>query len=141
MRGWAHPRSRGDHLIVEPSKHHYGAHPRSRGDHSIGISSTAVTAGSSPLARGPLRFTLNLAQPRGLIPARAGTTYRVRVRRALSWAHPRSRGDHVGVPAAAGVFAGSSPLARGPLGKLDPQHHRSGLIPARAGTTPVLGIR
>ena len=71
----------------------------------------------------------------GLIPARAGTTHSVSQVYKMTWAHPRSRGDHPG-----GIFHaffdwGSSPLARGPPGYYGIPSLSSGLIPARAGTT------
>ena len=50
------------------------AHPRSRGDHVVMRAKKMANVGSSPLARGPL---INEARNRGnggLIPARAGTT-------------------------------------------------------------------
>ena len=72
------------------------AHPRSRGDHPVGSALNSVTAGSSPLARGPHRRTVVERDHRGLIPARAGTTSIFRARRGILRAHPRSRGDHVG---------------------------------------------
>ena len=71
----------------------------------------------------------------GLIPARAGTTYRA----ASEWqglrAHPRSRGDHAISSRPRRTLPGSSPLARGPRdqGRLGIAAAR--LIPARAGTT------
>ena len=72
---------------------------------------------------------------RGLIPARAGTTYVNCTDFALWRAHPRSRGDHPTLPAGDSSETGSSPLARGPLPHRIEPAARRGLIPARAGTT------
>ena len=89
------------------------ARPRSRGEHTPQSQRSARSDGSSPLARGAhLRVRPDHADLR-LIPARAGST-RPRTRRtAPSWAHPRSRGEHLRIVPATRPPAGSSPLARG----------------------------
>ena len=71
----------------------------------------------------------------GLIPARAGTTPRAAKNNSRHGAHPRSRGDHPPVSHPALLSSGSSPLARGPRTISSRVPMRSGLIPARAGTT------
>ena len=91
------------------------AHPRSRGEHVDKATGEVTALGSSPLARGALRFTLNLAQPSGLIPARAGSTPACRRRQVHIGAHPRSRGEHSEATDGGSHVQGSSPLARGAL--------------------------
>ena len=97
---------------------HHGAgkdHPRSRGVHASGYFCIRKMIGSSPLARGPPAPTEHTGPPHWIIPARAGST---RCRGGLSahrQDHPRSRGVHHLVLAASNPYAGSSPLARGPL--------------------------
>ena len=91
-------------------------HPRSRGVYSTAISATVNCLGSSPLARGLRERKESLRPGAGIIPARAGFTFRFSAR--------------------IGVSPGSSPLARGlhahgPLGG-----SAYGIIPARAGFTP-----
>ena len=113
------------------------AHPRSRGDHSKALYLGLVRLGSSPLARGPHKTGQGRLTVAGLIPARAGTTLADETENIGHRAHPRSRGDHAArwwTPRAAW---GSSPLARGPHrpGRYLPRAR--GLIPARAGTTPL----
>ena len=93
--------------------------------------------GSSPLARGPLINAQDREHKSGLIPARAGTTHHHHNLCAGYWAHPRSRGDHDSTDYQAFQPAGSSPLARGPHHRVHPHSSTTGLIPARAGTTPV----
>ena len=61
--------------IYRPAWPH-GAHPRSRGDHCLPVHIAVVLAGSSPLARGPQFHRRKHRWKLGLIPARAGTTYR-----------------------------------------------------------------
>ena len=111
------------------------AHPRSRGDHATSCASSAVSAGSSPLARGPHAPHARYGVVTGLIPARAGTTHNNARTPARRGAHPRSRGDHVCFYSCAFAWAGSSPLARGPHGLARYSPGCMGLIPARAGTT------
>ena len=114
------------------------AHPRSRGDHFVSASKTGLIPGSSPLARGP-RADRALAQSAdGLIPARAGTTWGARALRPAPGAHPRSRGDHRKLKPHGTYAAGSSPLARGPHNNVVAPLIKTGLIPARAGTTRTL---
>ena len=50
-------------------------------------------------------------------------------------AHPRSRGEHIGVKKSAVSCGGSSPLARGTRAAGVFAVRRRGLIPARAGNT------
>ena len=111
------------------------AHPRSRGDHEGGLKWLRTGAGSSPLARGPRRCRRHLHATAGLIPARAGTTILSPRASAEIGAHPRSRGDHARRVLVRLLVQGSSPLARGPLFARGRSGRRSGLIPARAGTT------
>ena len=67
-------------------------HPRSRGVYASNSSPVSLSYGSSPLARG-LRHECNfiIRRPR-IIPARAGFTLFVAVRRIQLKDHPRSRG-------------------------------------------------
>ena len=113
-----------------------GAHPRSRGDHVVLSFLSASQQGSSPLARGPLMPPQNSILALGLIPARAGTTRILPHLWLARRAHPRSRGDHVECVFSAAPAEGSSPLARGPPKATCRACASTGLIPARAGTTP-----
>ena len=53
--------------------------------------------------------------PRGsrLIPAHAGSTYCTSIAMAVTWAHPRSRGEHGSLDEERERGHGSSPLTRG----------------------------
>ncbi len=91
------------------------AHPRSRGEH----------------------FKAGVGQGvgHGLIPARAGSTS-TPCPTARRWAaHPRSRGEHREFLTGPYGLVGSSPLARGAPCRGRGRRGRTGLIPARAGST------
>ena len=94
-------------------------------------------SGSSPLARGLLVQVRGAAGHWGIIPARAGFTRSSTRRRRRSRDHPRSRGVYRNIHAPLGKYGGSSPLARGLLPGPDGGRDRGGIIPARAGFTPV----
>ena len=96
--------------------------------------------GSSPLARGTPRLAETGINALGLIPARAGNTGNSNQGTNTARAHPRSRGEHVFGSANHLMGQGSSPLARGTrLGRVVVRY-LTGLIPARAGNTPLENI-
>ena len=114
---------------------HAWAHPRSRGEHLLIFEQGERGVGSSPLARGTHGFPAEPAGVEGLIPARAGnTTYSSLLINQIR-AHPRSRGEHDEPIWLMSVSAGSSPLARGTRGFSRATAGGGGLIPARAGNT------
>ena len=91
--------------------------------------------GSSPLARGTLRFgNRGIPMPR-LIPARAGNTGALNGIVNGPAAHPRSRGEHHGGGVPVRQQPGSSPLARGTHASDRCLMFAPRLIPARAGNT------
>ncbi len=113
----------------------FWAHPRSRGEHMAPTESTRAKWGSSPLARGTPSTIARVTGAGGLIPARAGNTLPYSPGCTVSWAHPRSRGEHKFAVGAVTSWAGSSPLARGTLAAGGQPVLVGGLIPARAGNT------
>ena len=76
----------------------------------------------------------------GLIPARAGNTVSPIVGAEMSWAHPRSRGEHWASSKMLATSSGSSPLARGTQTTAFSAPSNGGLIPARAGNTNTVGF-
>ena len=115
MQGWAHPRSRGEHL------RNFTAQP--------------LDSGSSPLARGTRNRGCRQTLSWGLIPARAGNTFALRCPYPALRAHPRSRGEHFTCEEYEDLAMGSSPLARGTPQLERARRLQAGLIPARAGNT------
>ena len=71
----------------------------------------------------------------GLIPAHAGNTPEEMLELDVVGAHPRSRGEHNDEWGTVNNEAGSSPLARGTPGCVNPEGAQARLIPARAGNT------
>ena len=111
------------------------AHPRSRGENPYRVMAARRATGSSPLTRGkPAAQRLSDMRKR-LIPAHAGKTCSSRAARALTTAHPRSRGENHRRSAPNGIKNGSSPLTRGKPGAIEELAKAGGLIPAHAGKT------
>ena len=111
------------------------AHPRSRGENPEYTSVLSRIGGSSPLTRGKQTGEANALKLGGLIPAHAGKTGLAAVTSAEFWAHPRSRGENIGLSAPPCWVTGSSPLTRGKPGRRARVEDLRGLIPAHAGKT------
>ena len=114
-------------------------HPRSRGVYPNWIRAVTRVRGSSPLARGLPGDHITGWWEAGIIPARAGFTWRHRRRGPDHQDHPRSRGVYMGTDAWPETTVGSSPLARGLPGPWSPIRSRRRIIPARAGFTTYSG--
>ena len=113
-----------------------GAHPRSRGENGLATLAKSLDCGSSPLTRGKLLRGLDRRQRARLIPAHAGKTRPPGGGRTGPAAHPRSRGENLGVRRYTRARRGSSPLTRGKRGVVGWAGGAWGLIPAHAGKTP-----
>ena len=110
-------------------------HPRSRGVYGIDATAHQLRHGSSPLARGLPHHRDSAGRMRRIIPARAGFTLHVYVSARCRRDHPRSRGVYRDCPCPLPFPCGSSPLARGLLGRIELVRDLLGIIPARAGFT------
>ena len=111
------------------------AHPRSRGENAVEGLLGQVGMGSSPLTRGKLVASVLGDPVSGLIPAHAGKTSIPFITRIGSGAHPRSRGENLGLLVLDVAAVGSSPLTRGKPERSTRQTPSHGLIPAHAGKT------
>ena len=111
------------------------AHPRAGGDHSMGWVVRKTRLGSSPRRRGPQRHPQPGTFRARLIPAQAGTTTSLGLRRRAQRAHPRAGGDHATDGLNSGSSDGSSPRRRGPPQRWPGRKRPPRLIPAQAGTT------
>ena len=129
------PAHAGSTIFAARSLITIGAHPRSRGEHDGSVRTLCTECGSSPLTRGARIPAFRLVFRRGLIPAHAGSTAGSCIESCSSWAHPRSRGEHVVRKTYALSGVGSSPLTRGAHGPRLRLPLGLGLIPAHAGNT------
>ena len=91
--------------------------------------------GSSPRVRGKRSTCSCPPAGRGLIPARAGKTLRLRGERLAPRAHPRACGENRTRGVWTPGFVGSSPRVRGKRRTPRARRRQPGLIPARAGKT------
>ena len=112
-------------------------HPRSRGVYADVPRPPPFCAGSSPLARGLPFIERRYHEQVGIIPARAGFTSIICDIPNQSWDHPRSRGVYTAHRTRTADETGSSPLARGLPRRRGLQSLKIGIIPARAGFTPL----
>ena len=108
-------------------------HPRSRGERFMGSGTTALSVGSSPLARGTGHWRAGVSPGRRFIPARAGNGRRSAITNAAPAVHPRSRGERLVLQDGVAPDRGSSPLARGTASGCLRSGKRHRFIPARAG--------
>ncbi len=92
--------------------------------------------GSSPRVRGAPAFVVGFRLLPGLIPARAGSTYSRWLTTRWVRAHPRACGEHPAVHHRRVIRGGSSPRVRGAQPSAPRATEATGLIPARAGSTP-----
>ena len=110
-------------------------YPSIHGEHCTTYQHYHLSLGSSPLVRGAHGCRIVGLCNLRIIPARAGSTWT----RSSSWTtgrdHPRSCGEHNDPSDGSNVASGSSPLVRGAHPLVFPLVFRSGIIPARAGST------
>ena len=112
-----------------------GAHPRSRGENVIVSVLANTSGGSSPLTRGKPRGRAQPSRRDGLIPAHAGKTTDSMASTPPPGAHPRSRGENAPSARLSAGAGGSSPLTRGKPPHACADAPDAGLIPAHAGKT------
>ena len=93
-------------------------HPRRRGEHLSPVAENPVLAGSSPQARGTHGAGKGFGLGSRIIPAGAGNTMAFKMLSTAMSDHPRRRGEHPSIRSLNGIARGSSPQARGTLGKL-----------------------
>ena len=106
-----------------------------RGDHVSGMSRRTWPIGTPPRARGSLLVTLRRVEPGGNTPACAGITRTRAPIAAISWEHPRVRGDHIPTGVYVWPRFGTPPRARGSQDAPSTAGNRDGNTPACAGIT------
>ena len=111
-------------------------HPRIRGEHHVAFYAGTGQIGSSPHTRGAPSRALLVTEPRGIIPAYAGSTDSRTGPRPAASDHPRIRGEHAPRVRVGDTAPGSSPHTRGAQPMADTPEEEDGIIPAYAGSTP-----
>ena len=109
-------------------------HPRARGEQRFLVYFAANRVGSSPRARGAAQSPQPYYPPRGIIPARAGSSGGGRACRTRWRDHPRARGEQSYDTIAHHDRRGSSPRARGAVRIGSSCRIGRRIIPARAGS-------
>ena len=110
-------------------------HPRSCGANAVSSLSAMCVAGSSPLVRGQPFFRHQFEVKERIIPARAGPTIFLYIRKMGDVDHPRSCGANVVARRRYRTVIGSSPLVRGQQTFITRNLPVRRIIPARAGPT------
>jgi len=110
-------------------------HPRGRGEHIGRSRPRLIVNGSSPRARGTRSSSSARNASTRFIPAGAGNTTACPRRSHRPPVHPRGRGEHLGRRLENMEADGSSPRARGTLGRRQSAGGGQRFIPAGAGNT------
>ena len=113
----------------------YRDHPRMCGEHRLVERPADLEQGSSPHVRGAPYHVRRTWWRRGIIPACAGSTCRIRLLPASRRDHPRMCGEHSVFVARITLKLGSSPHVRGALQIALVNIRGQGIIPACAGST------
>ena len=113
-------------------------HPRMCGEHKSMAFCVGTLRGSSPHVRGALVWSCPYCGHSGIIPACAGSTRYSTTGKQGRRDHPRMCGEHVVSEHLHGHVQGSSPHVRGARLTLSTQPPATGIIPACAGSTPLL---
>ena len=112
-------------------------HPRACGEQRVSKSLYADEGGSSPRVRGAGAKGFHVELPRGIIPARAGSSHNQMMVKHLSWDHPRACGEQHYINRTWECWQGSSPRVRGAETSDVSWCAEHGIIPARAGSRMV----
>ena len=110
-------------------------HPRVCGENRCGISIQSVCAGSPPRVRGKPTTTRRGSRPRGITPACAGKTSRIREEMKQIEDHPRVCGENSGITLLRLTSRGSPPRVRGKPEMILRGTMVAGITPACAGKT------
>ena len=110
-------------------------HPRVCGEHLRFNGIRCLGKGSSPRVRGTRLWWFSCSVLLGIIPACAGNTNRLAVRRPAWRDHPRVCGEHALLMILSTGSAGSSPRVRGTRTHETYSRWEVGIIPACAGNT------
>ena len=127
------PACAGNAAVRAPRARRHPVHPRMRGERKLEFALISVITGSSPHARGTLRFRQPHACRQRFIPACAGNARGLGGGILVHTVHPRMRGERASSQMRDLFFAGSSPHARGTQYQNYVAAAQSRFIPACAG--------
>ena len=133
------PARAGKTFAIIVTSLHGQDHPRSCGKDSTADMEIYMNSGSPPLVRERHTAGHGAKASDGITPARAGKTRRSVRRRFLFRDHPRSCGKDVYSNALAGAAMGSPPLVRERRFYRRVRGLHTGITPARAGKTGIIG--
>ena len=108
-------------------------HPRVCGEKYSWEKSTCKIFGSPPRMRGKAGLVQIVCRLRGITPAYAGKSHKVRLQAPGRWDHPRVCGEKALTGLASGNNMGSPPRMRGKVAYTDLQRPSPGITPAYAG--------
>ena len=131
------PARAGSRLTVCHRKAQKRDHPRACGEQAREHVNVTHFKGSSPRVRGAESSAYSRKCRRGIIPARAGSRTRRAHRGTGCRDHPRACGEQISVNEVSRSVSGSSPRVRGADKDVPHGLHLLGIIPARAGSSPV----
>ena len=129
------PADAGSTQGTAPQSRRRRDHPRGCGEHAWSSFTALGSRGSSPRMRGALSKMSLWQRMKGIIPADAGSTPRIRQPPRYRQDHPRGCGEHVSRDGVQATGGGSSPRMRGAHYAGHAAGIAGGIIPADAGST------
>ena len=129
------PACAGNSFLVSHSLLFLPVHPRVCGEQPMGVWGLVPHSGSSPRVRGTATAARIRAKPTRFIPACAGNSAPIKLRRAGVTVHPRVCGEQECRIKYQEWRAGSSPRVRGTVNDLHARAQEIRFIPACAGNS------
>ena len=129
------PAYAGNTAIDKAAADFWRDHPRVCGEHAAVGMFNMVCLGSSPRMRGTPHASIIANYVVRIIPAYAGNTKSLTVRRCAAGDHPRVCGEHYNKKSGGMEATGSSPRMLGTRNARHGRHRQTGIIPAYAGNT------
>ena len=128
------PARAGSRSLCTRENNQHRDHPRACGEQPRRSPTSPTPAGSSPRVRGAGGNADAQNMPRGIIPARAGSSRPRRRARTCGRDHPRACGEQSSHSHLMLSPVGSSPRVRGAVSPIGILWQLDGIIPARAGS-------
>ena len=131
------PAHAGNTVPVHPLRQGLEDHPRACGEYGLTSARRTAELGSPPRMRGiPIQHSAS-HQLRGITPAHAGNTYKIKIGVSQPQDHPRACGEYTKSLAIKLPVIGSPPRMRGIPVMTFGDVYVEGITPAHAGNTKV----